>query len=218
MAGRGERGEPTREALLRAAEKLMAEHGVDGVDLAAVQLMAGARNRSAIQYHFQNREGLVEAVQSRHRKYANEKRMRMLDRLERTGKLTPEGLVDALVLPAADHLKSESGRSYLIIVAQTNLRWSWPQMLLDLPVPFVESISRWATLVDSQLALTPSDRRLRIAYTALLFTILLADAARDLNAGDITERQAQLRVRYIRGYLLRGLFGENPSDFSTDRQ
>jgi len=50
----------------------------------------------------------------------------------------------------------------------------------------------------------------------LLFTILLADAARDLNAGDITERQAQHRVRSIRDYLLRGLFGEKPQ-LPTDR-
>ena len=52
----------TREALINVAEVLMASKGIDAVDLHEVQVLAGARNRSAVQYHFKNREGLVVAV------------------------------------------------------------------------------------------------------------------------------------------------------------
>ncbi len=55
-------GDRTREKLIAAAERLMANHGIDGVDLREIHAAAGQRNRSAIAYHFGDREGLVVPV------------------------------------------------------------------------------------------------------------------------------------------------------------
>src|SRR5262245_35061234 len=63
----GRPGDQTRAALIAAAERLMSQHGIDGVELKTIMREAGARNRSAIDYHFGNREGLVHAIGAKHR-------------------------------------------------------------------------------------------------------------------------------------------------------
>ena len=50
----------TKTAIMDAAEIVMAEHGVDGASIRAIVGRAGA-NTAAIHYHFNSREGLIEA-------------------------------------------------------------------------------------------------------------------------------------------------------------
>ena len=52
----------TRTRLMRAMEKLCAQHGVENVTVRAVVEAAGQKNASALQYHFKNREGLIDAI------------------------------------------------------------------------------------------------------------------------------------------------------------
>ncbi|HEX4842822.1 MAG TPA: TetR family transcriptional regulator [Limnobacter sp.] len=52
----------TREQLLRSALFAFANHGVEGVRLSHVRDAAGQNNRSAVHYHFKNKETLVQAV------------------------------------------------------------------------------------------------------------------------------------------------------------
>ena len=49
----------TRTRLMRAMERLCAQHGVENVTVRAVVEAAGQKNESALQYHFKNREGLI---------------------------------------------------------------------------------------------------------------------------------------------------------------
>ena len=51
-----------RQALLTAALKSFAEHGLNGVSLRTITAQAGQLNQSAIRYHFRDKEGLVAAV------------------------------------------------------------------------------------------------------------------------------------------------------------
>ena len=191
----------------------MAEHGIDAVDLHEVQQLAGARNRSAVQYHFENREGLVAAVLNPHRKLVNERRLRMLDRIVRTGDVTPQTLVDALIMPLAEHLKTSSGQNYILVSAQRTPFYGW-QRLLEGTAPSMDGVHRWVELVVPRLSGTAEDRRMRIGTTVLILTDSLVDLARDLKAGHITYRQARYRARHVRDYMARGLFGDkNPESF-----
>ncbi|MEM9406904.1 MAG: helix-turn-helix domain-containing protein [Acidobacteriota bacterium] len=52
----------TKQRLLRAAEKLIAEHGITGTSTRAILKEAEQRNESALQYHFGGRKGLLEAL------------------------------------------------------------------------------------------------------------------------------------------------------------
>jgi AcrR family transcriptional regulator len=60
------RGEQTKAHLLDTAERLFSERGFDAVSLREIRLAAGARNTAAMQFHFGDREGLVDALIERH--------------------------------------------------------------------------------------------------------------------------------------------------------
>lgn len=56
------RGEATKNALMRAAEKLIAQGGVENVSIREIVAAADQKNESALQYHFKNLTGLLEAI------------------------------------------------------------------------------------------------------------------------------------------------------------
>jgi len=55
----------TRERLLRVAMRLFAAYGVDRVSLKNISDAAGNKNKSAVGYHFDNKQGLINAVLER---------------------------------------------------------------------------------------------------------------------------------------------------------
>lgn len=59
---RRKRGDVTRERLMRAAELLIAQQGIENVTVRAIVVEAEQKNESALQYHFQNIEGLLDAI------------------------------------------------------------------------------------------------------------------------------------------------------------
>ncbi len=61
-----ETGTSTRTALLRAAERLLAIGGVAGPSDREIIAAAGVGNKSAINYHFGSRRGLVDAILAEH--------------------------------------------------------------------------------------------------------------------------------------------------------
>ncbi|WP_305039646.1 helix-turn-helix domain-containing protein [Frankia sp. CiP3] len=60
--GSYDRGRITRDALIAAAERLFAERGLDAVSLREIAAAAGSHNTGAAQYHFGNKEQLLEAI------------------------------------------------------------------------------------------------------------------------------------------------------------
>jgi AcrR family transcriptional regulator len=56
------RGEATRELILLTAERLFAERGIEAVPLRDIGLAADQKNNFAVQYHFGDRENLVQAI------------------------------------------------------------------------------------------------------------------------------------------------------------
>ena len=60
------RGDTTRVAIIEAAEKLFAMHGVYGASLRQIGTASGSANTNVVAYHFGDREALVAAI-IRHR-------------------------------------------------------------------------------------------------------------------------------------------------------
>lgn len=56
------RSDATKNALMRAAEKLIAERGIGNVSISDIVAAAKQKNQSALQYHFSNLGGLIDAV------------------------------------------------------------------------------------------------------------------------------------------------------------
>lgn len=59
---RRSRSEVTKQALMRSAEKLIAERGIESVSIRDIVQAAGQKNESALQYHFGSLKGLVRAL------------------------------------------------------------------------------------------------------------------------------------------------------------
>lgn len=99
-----------REQMIDAAERLAAERGLAAMSLREVQAGAGQRNKSAAQYHFGSKEGLVEAVVAARMGAVGARRREMLDALgARPGR---RELVEALVVPLAEHVLAGPGPSH----------------------------------------------------------------------------------------------------------
>jgi len=52
----------TQEQIVRAAERLFARHGIEGVSLRQIGAAAGNGNNSAVQYHFGSKDQLIQAI------------------------------------------------------------------------------------------------------------------------------------------------------------
>ena len=110
----------TAQAIMDAAEIVMAEHGVDGASIRAIVTMAGA-NTAAIHYHFNSREGLIEALLRRHGRSTSQRRLEMIHDFEQKEVVpTPVDIVNFIVDPMFELLeeRGEAGRRFLRFIAR----------------------------------------------------------------------------------------------------
>lgn len=109
-------GLKTKQRLVDTAERLFCDQGVDQVTLVDVNREAGQKNRNAAQYHFGDRLGLINAVLDKHGEFIAEHRRQMLDHLEGKQDLCLRELMEAQVLPVAQHVESNpNGQAYLML-------------------------------------------------------------------------------------------------------
>lgn len=89
--------------MIDAAERLAAEQGMAAMSLREVQAAAGQRNKSAAQYHFGSRQGLIEAIAAARMGPINERRVELLATLDRADEPpTTRQLVEVIVEPLAE--------------------------------------------------------------------------------------------------------------------
>jgi AcrR family transcriptional regulator len=104
-AARTERASTTREAILTAAERLFAEHGVFAVSNRQVSEAAGQGNNAAVGYHFGTKIDLVRAIEQKHRGPIERLREQMVAQtLEEKACGEMRDWVACLVRPLTDHL------------------------------------------------------------------------------------------------------------------
>lgn len=110
----------TKTDILDAGQKLMAEHGINGVSLRAIVTEAG-HNSAALHYHFGSRESLIEAIIVRHGRSNSERRREIIEQLlARDEAVDVYDVVDAMVDPILQMLaeEGESGRRFLRFLAR----------------------------------------------------------------------------------------------------
>ncbi|GAA1748795.1 TetR/AcrR family transcriptional regulator [Nonomuraea bangladeshensis] len=104
MRRRDEQVSATREALLSAAERLFAEHGVHAVGNRQISEAAGHGNNAAVSYHFGTKADVIRAIARKHAEQIEGRRERMMTGL---GDSTdPRDWVACLVRPYTEHLES----------------------------------------------------------------------------------------------------------------
>src|ERR1700744_2080729 len=103
---RTDRASSTQEAILVAAERLYAEHGMFAVSNRQVSEAAGQGNNAAVGYHFGTKADLVLAIEQKHREPVEQLREEMVTALGAIGGPGPDmrDWVGCLVRPLTEHL------------------------------------------------------------------------------------------------------------------
>jgi AcrR family transcriptional regulator len=161
-------GRDTRERLIEAAERLFAAQGVHAVSLREIVRESGARNVTALQYHFGDRRALLRAVLDRHHRDVEVARHALLDTYEAGDQGGAHALAAVLVRPLASKLASEGGRSYLQILAELLNRREPAIDRASLTDP-ADSLYRWRTLAVPLL--NEDATRLHRRFVAVRFTV-----------------------------------------------
>ena len=172
----------TRLALIRAAERLFGERGVDAVSLREVSAAARQHNNSGVLYHFKSREGLIDAVLERHADPIQARYSAQVDLLEQQGTLSLRALLEVLVRPLVAKLDdADGGRHFVALSAQLTVHPTLPLFarpaasatpgvirLMTAMIPFIE--------VHEALVLIHQERFSSTLYSSLVaFGRLAAD-------------------------------------------
>lgn len=167
----------SRTRILDAAERLIAERGID-VPLRDIAVAAEQRNNSAVQYHFGGRDGLIGTAVDRRMALLEARRMEMLAEHESTGnQASLRDLVSMLVIPLAEG-QQEATHYCRFLEAVRNHPSIADAMQLHRPDRAAVRII--TTRIDRALPELPAEvraRRLRALASAMF--ALLADYERE---------------------------------------
>lgn len=109
----------TREALMAVAQELYAKRGIDSVSLNEIMAQAGQKNRNAMQYHFGNRDGLLQAIVDKHASIIYEIRSDFITLVKDSNLSSAEIAARVFVEPIALYIeKYPEGVHYVKILSQ----------------------------------------------------------------------------------------------------
>jgi AcrR family transcriptional regulator len=167
------RGRDTREKLLVTAERLFAQRGIDAVSLREILEEAEQRNKSAPQYYFGGKDGLVTALANFRTDNLNRRRTLRLDAMEAEGLQGDlRALAETLVLPMVE-LLDEPGNNFLGFLARYHLDRSWRGLSDSVDPALTESYRRVGRLLRSASGLSRSRFSIRFSLTLdMCFTSL----------------------------------------------
>jgi AcrR family transcriptional regulator len=190
------RGDRTRNHLLDVAEQLFGARGVNGVSLREIRIESGARNTAAIQFHFGDRDGLIQALFTRHMPRLAAKQQTLYDAMIAEGRESdPRRLVEVLVRPSADYLREgPSERAWVKIIsdlgAAPDLEAS--QMALLAPEPALRvSYKLYELLADLVEPAVATERMVVLAQSTVH---ICGDRARLEDAGDRSRKHVSNEV------------------------
>ena len=199
----------SRTAVLDAAERLLADYGVNGVSLRRILTEAGA-NSAALHYHFKSRAGLVEAILARRGEKINLRRRDLLVALEnQTRPPDVDQIVDAVVDPLVEFLleEGEPGRRYLRFLARLQSdRSAVHHDLQDHHFPDVrERIGRFLMQTCPHLSLAELQRRSTMMIDTMLQSLANADFMCEQWGGEPHEALLAEFVGTLKAFLSAGL-------------
>lgn len=182
----------TRKALLQSAQRLIAERGLGTVSVKDITRAAGARNPSAVHYHFGNVESLIKEVfAQRYRAIEQERALR----LAKVNEVDPErrlvALMAAAIAPFLEASFDEEGRLYVRFCLQfsSDPRFNLLELIGEFGMPSLVSLRAQMAECLPNIPDNVLNARLRQAFSISLMQA--ADYARQLEAGmQITPEQA----------------------------
>lgn len=196
--GNNSRSQATRDALLYATERMIAEKGMLDVSTRDILRAAGQRNQSALQYHFGTKDDLISATISRRIELMDARRRQMLETVESRDDL--KSLIAVVIQPLIDLALSDDGAVVLTFLAQAITR---PEYSLRQVLSLAESSALDETLdaiADALDGLSPSELSLRFSMVVDLTILslnrwLLAEPTPGgiVRAGALSDRYGEIQ-------------------------
>lgn len=197
----------TRDALLEQGALLFAQRGVAGVTAKELHAAAGARNASALHYHFGDQNGLVGAIITLHVDAVEERRARLVAEIEASGTTGDlRALVRALAVPMADDLTTPLGRAHLRLVAQVShpsLAYGRAFQVSDAPAG--TQVARWLAAALPDLPDAIRRERLVALRAQLIGLFAFRATLRDTTPEDDVVGTDELFVENLVDLLVAGL-------------
>ncbi len=174
----------TKAALIRAAERLFAEKGLGGVSVKDITRAAGARNESALHYHFGGVDALIREVFANRYREIEEARTALLAelQLDKAGDEV-EAVLEAAITPFMAVCLKKDGRLYARFCVQlaTDPRFDIGEIVSELGMPSLETLRG---LLVGRLRDIPNDiLATRLRRTFIVSLVLAADYARQIELG-----------------------------------
>lgn len=108
----------TREKLILTAESMFAEQGIEAVSLRSISAEAVQGNNSAVQYHFDTKLGLIEAIMDYRISRIDDRRSSLLMAAETRGRLQDvRCLLEVFLLPLCEEVSDPNSR-YMSLLSQ----------------------------------------------------------------------------------------------------
>lgn len=176
-------GRETKVRMKAVAQRLFAQHGIDGVTVADIVAAAGQRNKASLQYHFGSKDELIGELLVDGAQKVDAFRLALLDQMaEDGGPRHVRDVLDAFVRPVYQLTVTESeGSTYLRFLSNVQLthrelfrahigaKWNtgyrrclehFRQLLAHIPAPVLEQrmslVAIYTTTVFS-IAEAPAD-------------------------------------------------------------
>lgn len=175
-------------ALIYAAERLFAEHGIAGVSLRQINQAAQQKNISAAHYHFGSRDRLVYAVLEHRWRDLDCRRRRLLD--AEAGARDLRFYLEVMIATLADELKPRAeGNHYLRFIQQYERYHDGYALARSLSPAGVEIYDR----IEANLAALPAAiRAMRMRYLINVVHGVLAMAEHQLDTGELAHEDLPL--------------------------
>ncbi|AQA18997.1 hypothetical protein BST95_12840 [Halioglobus japonicus] len=119
MEKREQNNARTRQRLLEAAVSLYGSRSIDSVSLREIALAGGQKNPNALQYHFGDRDGLLQAIVDFHASGIGARRQAYFERAG-SGEWPPaEAVSRCLIMPIIEYVEANAaGLDFVNIVSQ----------------------------------------------------------------------------------------------------
>jgi len=201
-------GDATRRRILETAERLFADHGLEGVSLRTIVTEARV-NLAAVHYHFGSKAELFEEVFARRARVITEKRLRMLDACCEGPGRPPmlEQILEAFLRPALEDDPEGGGAAYARMRARLAAESS--ERSRELPSKYFDESSRkFLAALRRELPDLPAAElywRFHILLGAMFFTMANPARIERLSDGAVDTADTEMAIHYLVGFFSEGL-------------
>lgn len=188
------RSAQTRARFIHAAQRLFADRSIDSVSLNEITVAAGQKNRNALQYHFGNRDGLLQAIIDNHADRVHELRQQHLQTAITASDSHARLAAQALIKPLAKYVAENPDAIYYVKIlsqlAALNSTILNPASASGLNFQEEEELD--GLMRNAVSHLTPAEAKRRMFLTVSITFHSIADVCR---ASDTRDTSTTLKQR-----------------------